>query len=117
MWYAATAFEGMHGLKHLGVEFNEPPRFNWERIVENRENYIKRLNHIYESNLDKSKVQRFSGWAKLAPRGASEEHVVLVNETREDAKKGAPPKNKLIAKHVLIATGSTKFYESRKSQV
>lgn len=110
MWCAANAFENLHGLKHLGFEFNEPPRFNWERLVENRENYIKRLNRIYETNLEKSQVERFYGWASLAPKDESkDEHVVLVNATKEEAEKGSPPIQKITAKHVLVATGAS-FY-------
>ncbi|CDJ48922.1 glutathione reductase, putative [Eimeria brunetti] len=106
MWCAANAFESLHGLKHLGVEFKEPPRFNWERLVENRENYIKRLNRIYETNLEKSQVQRFYGWGSLAPNSESkDEHVVLVNTTKEEAEKGSEPSQKITAKHVLLATG------------
>ena len=107
MWCAANAFENVHGLKHLGLDFSEPPRFNWERVVENRENYIKRLNLIYETNLDKSQVERIHGWARLAPKKeAKDEHVVVVNKTREDAEKGVEPMHKLVAKHVLVATGT-----------
>ncbi|XP_026189672.1 glutathione reductase [Cyclospora cayetanensis] len=106
MWCAANAFESLHGLKHLGVDFNEPPRFNWERLVENRENYISRLNKIYETNLEKSQVQRFYGWASLLPKvEAKEEHVIVVNETKQDSEAGVPPTSRLTAKHVLVATG------------
>ncbi|KAL8451888.1 hypothetical protein Emed_001768 [Eimeria media] len=125
MWNAANAFEGLHGLRHLGVDFPEAPRMNWERLVENREKYIRRLNGIYEQNLDKARVERFRGWGRLAGRAAAaaaaadtpeaaqaarragvpKAHVVLVLDTREEAEKGAPPKQTLVAPHVLIATG------------
>ena len=115
MWCAANAFENLHGLKHLGFEFNEPPRFNWERLVENRENYIKRLNRIYETNLEKSQVERFYGWASLAPKDESkDEHVVLVNATKEEAEKGSPPIQKITAKHVLVATGASFYFLKNK---
>ncbi|OEH80043.1 putative glutathione reductase [Cyclospora cayetanensis] len=116
MWCAANAFESLHGLKHLGVDFNEPPRFNWERLVENRENYISRLNKIYETNLEKSQVQRFYGWASLLPKvEAKEEHVIVVNETKQDSEAGVPPTSRLTAKHVLVATDSDGFF-ALKSQ-
>ncbi|CDJ66099.1 glutathione reductase, putative, partial [Eimeria necatrix] len=106
MWCAANAFESLHGMRHLGVEFSDPPRLNWQKLVQNRENYIKRLNRIYEDNLDKSQVRRFYGFATLNPQNHSDgQHVVLVNSSKEEAAKGAEPLQRLTAKHVLIATG------------
>ncbi|KAL8426680.1 hypothetical protein Efla_005937 [Eimeria flavescens] len=104
MWNAANAYEVLHGLKHLGIDMGEGgPRLCWERLVENREKYIKRLNAIYDANLKKANVERFKGWGRLAGRfhaGQAEGR-----EQKEAPDRGAPASATLVARHVLIATG------------
>ncbi|CDJ57627.1 glutathione reductase, putative [Eimeria maxima] len=106
MWYAANAFESLHGLKHLGIDFSESPTFNWRRLVENREKYIKRLNGIYVQNLEQSDVKLYFGWATLDVKDEStDEHTVLVNTTEGNEDKSSSPQ-RIKAKHVILATGS-----------
>jgi len=62
--------------------------FNWSSVKQGRDKYIERLNGIYKSNLVKSKVEVFNGFAKFDGDGNC-----IVNEV------------KLSAKNVLIATG------------
>ncbi|PAV73225.1 hypothetical protein WR25_14314 [Diploscapter pachys] len=67
------------------VTFN---KFDWSVIQQSRDAYIKRLNGIYENNLNGSKVELFRGKASFASDGTIE-----VNG------------EKLKAKHTLIAVG------------
>ncbi|XP_062600688.1 glutathione reductase, mitochondrial-like [Saccostrea cucullata] len=51
------------------VDFKQ---FTWGRVKATRDNYIKRLNGIYEANLDKSKVDHIHGHAKFTDDGKVE---------------------------------------------
>lgn len=118
MWCAANAFESLHGLKHLGVDFSEAPKFNWERLVQNREDYISRLNGIYAENLKNSNVETFQAWGRLAPQKEEEEKLVVhltANQQRQQDP-NAVPDQKLVAKHVLLATGLTQTTNPNQPQ-
>ncbi|KAL4220178.1 hypothetical protein ACF0H5_020586 [Mactra antiquata] len=62
--------------------------FHWSRVKQARDAYIKRLNGIYESNLEKAKVEKIVGHAKFV-----DSNTVEVNGEN------------ISAKHILIATG------------
>lgn len=82
---------------HDAVGYGFAPQdaiFNWALFVERREQYIKRLNSIYQSNLEKDGVTLFEGWARLLGN-----HQVEVQQTP------IPHKQILSAEHLLIATG------------
>ncbi len=57
-------------------------------IKESRDAYVKRLNGIYENNLNKSHVEYINGYAKFV-----DNKVIEVNG------------QKYTGKHILIATG------------
>lgn len=64
MWYTA---QHAHQLAHAGdygfdVSING---HNWESLKTARDAYVKRLNGIYESNLDKRGVTYIDGWATV----------------------------------------------------
>ncbi|KAI1711915.1 pyridine nucleotide-disulfide oxidoreductase domain-containing protein [Ditylenchus destructor] len=46
--------------------------FNWRKVQENRDAYIRRLNSIYETNLKASNVDLIRGYAKFADGGLVE---------------------------------------------
>lgn len=65
--------------------------FDWLTLKNSRDAYIRRLNRIYENNLDSAKVQRINGFASFD--GSAKEPLVRVgNEVYK-------------ASNVLIAVG------------
>ncbi len=66
----------------------QTPRFNWERLLENKNKEIDRLNGIYQKLLNNSDVTVYEGEAKLAGKGT----VSINGET-------------ISADKILIATG------------
>ncbi|OWF40519.1 Glutathione reductase, mitochondrial [Mizuhopecten yessoensis] len=66
--------------------------FNWGVVKKSRDEYIKRLNGIYETNLGKSKVETLVGRATFTDDGCVEVSG-----------------QKYSAKHILVATGGHPF--------
>ena len=79
MWYAADAGERLRASGYYG--YGEPgaptPKFDWESFKPRRDAYIKRLNGIYDRNLEREKVENHNGWARI-----KDAHTVEV--TRKD---------------------------------
>jgi glutathione reductase (NADPH) len=74
MWYTASQ---MHQFEHAAdygydISIND---HNWGRLKANRDAYVKRLNGIYESNLDRSGVTYINGAASFV-----DEHTVAVGD-------------------------------------
>ena len=87
MWHAADLAQFFRDAPDYGFDLAEPVH-DWGRLVERREQYIRRLNGIYERNLDKKSVDWVSGNAKfVAP------HIVDVDGTQYEAP------------HIIVATG------------
>uniref|UniRef100_A0A9J2PYZ4 Glutathione reductase n=2 Tax=Ascaris TaxID=6251 RepID=A0A9J2PYZ4_ASCLU len=74
-----------HGDYGFDVTLNS---FDWNKIKQSRDAYIRRLNGIYKSNLDGSKVDFIQGQASFTKDGAVEVEGKLYK-----------------GKHILIATG------------
>ncbi|KAJ3193460.1 Glutathione reductase [Irineochytrium annulatum] len=95
MWNAASIAETLHEAPAYG--FNLPNHFakknpiSWSSIKIKRDAYIKRLNGIYETNLDKATIDRIHGTARFVDKEGTVE-VEGVGLFR--------------GKKVLIATGS-----------
>ncbi|XP_045201495.2 glutathione reductase, mitochondrial-like [Mercenaria mercenaria] len=87
MFNTAMHAEFIHNHKEYGFDV-DLKGFSWGKVKDARDAYIKRLNGIYESNLEKSKVEKIIGHATF-----TEDGCVEVNG------------EKLSAKHILIATG------------
>jgi glutathione reductase (NADPH) len=66
-----------------------PRRFDWKRLIANKDVEIARLNGVYARLLDDAGVTRFDGRARLV-----DPHTIAVGESR------------VSAEHVLVATGS-----------
>lgn len=64
MWYAANHAEGLNEAQDYGfnIDING---FNWTDLVDKRDNYIARLNGIYEKNLNSNQVDIIKGFAKF----------------------------------------------------
>ncbi|AWN15722.1 glutathione-disulfide reductase [Salinisphaera sp. LB1] len=87
MWHAAEF--AIHAAHAHDYGFNAVPQdHDWSTLVANRETYIKRLNGIYDRNLDKSGVEYVAG----------EAHFVDTRTVEVDGRR-------ISATHVLIATG------------
>ncbi len=88
MWHAAGFAEAIEN--SAGYGFNvEGWSLDWGKLVQRREAYLRRLNGIYGSNLEKDEVTLYRGQASFVDR-----HVVAVDGQQ------------LTAPHILIATGS-----------
>ncbi|KAL3859583.1 hypothetical protein ACJMK2_009799 [Sinanodonta woodiana] len=87
MYNTAMHAEFIHEHKDYGFDV-EVKKFDWSHVKHTRDAYIKRLNDIYASNLEKSGVEKLVGHATF-----TEDKCVEVNG------------NKYAAKHILIATG------------
>uniref|UniRef100_A0A8D0CDB7 Glutathione reductase n=1 Tax=Scleropages formosus TaxID=113540 RepID=A0A8D0CDB7_SCLFO len=89
MWNTAVHAEYLHDHADYGFE-GAHAQFNWQFIKNKRDAYVKRLNNIYQSNLDKAKIESIHGHAVFTD---DPEPTVLVNGKR------------YTAPHILIATG------------
>lgn len=87
MWNAASMSEFLHDASAYGFDVQKPS-FNWAEVKVKRDQYILRLNGIYDRNLAKSEVTVVRGWAEF-----KDEKTVSVNGEN------------YTGKHFLIATG------------
>jgi glutathione reductase (NADPH) len=87
MWHAAELAETFRNASGYGFAVTEPAH-DWAALVENREKYIRRLNGIYERNLNNREVDWVSGTAKFL-----DARMIDVDGTRYSAP------------HIIVATG------------
>lgn len=88
MWYAAQVAEA---IKTYGPAYGfntSINQFNWQKLITNRQSYIKRIHQSYESSLSTNNVKIINGFARFINA-----HTIKVNGS------------KLTADHILIATG------------
>eukprot|EP01134_Creolimax_fragrantissima_P001955 CFRG1955T1 len=88
MFAAATQHENLRDMRSYGFDV-EVKNFSWGSIKEKRDAYIKRLNGIYDRNLNNSEVPKIVGHGKFVDR-----NTVLVDGKKYTADK------------ILIAVGS-----------
>jgi glutathione reductase (NADPH) len=62
-WHAAAIRETIHDAKSYGFSVAEDAPFDWTTFTKKRAAYIKRLNGIYERNLNNDKVEYLHGTA------------------------------------------------------
>ncbi len=74
MWYGAHIADTLTNAKGYSFDVTQNG-FNWEQLVTDRENYIKRLNGIYEKNLTKENVDMLTGHGSLV-----DAHTVQVGD-------------------------------------
>ncbi|KAI9253483.1 glutathione-disulfide reductase [Phascolomyces articulosus] len=95
MWNTATIAESLHDAQELGFQLKDPKApLDWALVKQKRDAYIKRLNGIYETNLEKAKVEHIRGIAEFV-----DNHTIRVKESPED------PGVEMVATNILIATG------------
>ncbi|KAF9436918.1 Glutathione reductase [Entomortierella beljakovae] len=89
MWNTASIAEAIHDAKEYGFTDVGPAKFDWFTLKNKRDAYIKRLNGIYERNLEKDSVDYISGMASFVSKNS----VTLGNG------------EEIYAKKILIAVG------------
>ena len=60
MWHAAQLAHAAHEMPGYGLDVGEA-RLDWPTLVSRRETYLRRLNGIYQHNLEKDGVRLFAG--------------------------------------------------------
>jgi glutathione reductase (NADPH) len=92
-WNAAAIAETFKDAKAYGFSGFEQPTFDWPYFKKKRDAYVKRLNGIYENNLNRDQIEHIRGRAKFVAK--DEVEVALESGGTQRIK----------AKHILIATG------------
>jgi glutathione reductase (NADPH) len=92
-WNAAFIAETIHDAKSYGFSVETTKPFDWPYFKRKRDAYVKRLNGIYEKNLENDKVEYIHGRAHLT--GTNEAEVVLDDGS----------KTTIRAKKILLAVG------------
>lgn len=89
MWYGAHIAHTLNDAAGYGFDIQQNG-FDWTKLVTDRENYIRRLNGIYEKNLAKENVEHLDGFGSLV-----DAHTVKVGD------------NTYTAERILLAPGGT----------
>ena len=74
MWYGAHIAHTLNDAAGYGFDI-ERQGFDWNKLVTDREQYIRRLNGIYEKNLAKENVEHLNGFGSLV-----DEYTVKVGD-------------------------------------
>ena len=90
--YASAFAEEFAAAKGFGWDIEQAPSHQWQRLIENKNTEIERLNSIYGNLLDNSGVELFEGKATIT--GPNQ---LLVNG------------REITAERILIATGGQPF--------
>ncbi|XP_062985105.1 glutathione reductase, mitochondrial [Elgaria multicarinata webbii] len=89
MWNTAVHYEFIHDHADYGFEIADV-KFKWSVIKDKRDAYVKRLNEIYQNNLNKDHIETITGHAAFT---RDHEPTIVVGG------------KKYTAPHILIATG------------
>ncbi|KAL8949457.1 MAG: hypothetical protein Q9222_004444, partial [Ikaeria aurantiellina] len=92
-WNAAAIAETLHEAASYGFKIEQKAPIDFTTFKHKRDDYIKRLNGIYEKNLGKDDVEYLHGRAHLLSK--TEAEIVLDNGSKETVR----------AKKILLATG------------
>lgn len=98
MHFSGSMYEQLHEFENYGYPEAIPKKHDWERMVNNVQRYIKKLNFGYKMALNKEKVKYFNALAKMA-----DAHTVEL--TDKDGKVTT-----VTADKILIATGGRPNY-------
>lgn len=93
-WNAAAIAETFKDAPAYGFKVGAVPDFDWPYFKKKRDDYVTRLNGIYENNLNKDEIEHFRGRAKFV---AKDEVEVTLND--------GSGTQRIKAKNILIATG------------
>ncbi len=87
MWYAASVQHTLHDASGYGFDVSVNG-FNWSKLVEKREAYIRNINKAYDKYLGQNNVEHITGFASLRDK-----HTVVVGDKT------------FTTERVIIATG------------
>lgn len=87
MWNTASIAETLHDASDYGFDI-DVKGFSWNKVKQSRDEYIQRLNNIYDKNLCASEVTRINGYGQFL-----DNKTVIVGD------------KKYTADHILIAVG------------
>lgn len=65
MWHAADTAHAIANSRGYGFKVEQKAAFDWTNFVARREQYIERLNGIYQSNLEKDDIDILTGQGRL----------------------------------------------------
>ena len=113
MWHAADLAHKKHHMKSYGLASSEEEikygDFNWGLMKEKRDAYVRKLNGIYENNLNREGVNYLFGYAKFINSEGDVEVTLSGDQEIKFLEEGKTFKKdeKLVfaGKKVLIATG------------
>lgn len=108
MWHAADVRGVLQHAPEYGFKGTEVKPFDWKYFSEKRDNYVKRLNGIYDKNLANDGVDYISGHASLV--GKNEIEVSL----RDENGKFGGSKQRITADKICIATGGRPIIPSEE---
>ncbi|KAF9168436.1 Glutathione reductase, partial [Mortierella sp. AD010] len=83
MWNTASIADAIRDAKEYGFPEAGSTKFDWSTLKNKRDAYIKRLNGIYERNLEKDSVEYITGMASFVSKNS----VTLGNGDEIHAKK------------------------------
>lgn len=84
---AAAIAESIHDAAAYGFSVKETAPFNWSSFKAKRDAYVKRLNGIYERNLNNDGVSYLDGWGRLLSRNQAEVTLADGSKVLVNAKK------------------------------
>lgn len=96
MYNTAHVHETIKEAKDFGFDVPSGVTFDWSKVKLYRDRYIKRLNGIYESGLDKLSIDRISGLGSF-----DGPNTIVVAESGSES--GAV--RRITAQHILVAVG------------
>jgi glutathione reductase (NADPH) len=105
MWHAADRAEALKEAHEFGFgtkdgkPLNDVPEFQWKYFSEKRDAYIRKLNGIYDRNVEKDGGEYISGHAKMMGNGQVE--ITIRNEDGSFQKEP----HVISGDHICIATG------------
>ena len=108
MFNAATIADTLsHDATHYGFKGGEEcaKTFHWPKVKKARDDYVSRLNSIYENGLKNAGVEFIKGRGTL-----KDEHTLLVKRSDDDDVDDDSQLLTLTAKHILIATGGRPYF-------
>ncbi|KAL7561589.1 hypothetical protein ACA910_004181 [Epithemia clementina (nom. ined.)] len=94
MWNAASIAESVHDMSHYGFSGLDDISFDWNFLKQARDKYVRRLNGIYDGNIQNSGIAKLEGLASLT----GQRNTVTVTSADGTV-------STYTAKHILIATG------------
>jgi len=109
MWHAADTYEKVKDARSYGfpnLSLEQVGSFDWAGIKTKRDAYVKRLNGIYERNLEKDSVEYIFGRAKFL--GKNEIQVDPIKGPVSSHDTNPPPltePKKMTAERICIAVG------------